>query len=271
MAATRARDYLIFPAVRNGDKIQGACWRRCLAASRADGGATIEARSMRVYDTSLISSEPPAPAQPDPVQPEEVDHWEAAREQWIEDRQALIRQSSRGLPLTLLDELEVTEGDAEEDEDGLELRPSDKEHALERAMRWVLSRVDLDGVNLERLCERIPQRVWPDGETDELASLARRCLESPIIERARAVTEVHRGVEFSAPAPNGGFVEGRVDLLFVENGELVLADFHVDELSAAESRPEPKCPSIAAATACRSRKSPRLRSLRNRTPPDRQH
>ncbi len=235
VAATRARDYLIVPAVRNGDNSKGmlASLLGCLSP---DGGATIDAGNMHVYDTALISSEPPAPAQPDPVQTEEIDHWEATREQWGEDRQALIRQSSRGLPLTLLDELDVSEGDTEEDDDGLAQGRVDEAHALERALRWVMSRVDLDGTNLERLCERIPQRLWPDDDTDELALLARRCLESPVIARARAATEVQRGVEFSAPAPSGGFVEGRVDLLFVEKGQLVLADFHVDELSATESR-----------------------------------
>ncbi len=252
VAATRARDYLILPAVRKGDKSKGmlGALLNCLSP---DGGVTIEARNMHIYDTSLISDDPPPPATPNPVEADEIDRWEANRSAWIEERQALIRQASRGLPLTLLDELDISPSDGDDGEDGdrLERGPSDNEHALENALRWVLTRADLEGANLERVCERVPERNWPAVATDELVSLARRCLEMPVMERARASTDVQRGAEFSAPSPSGGFVEGRVDVLFVEDDELVLVDFHVDEFDVAESRrrADRLAISIAAATS----------------------
>lgn len=249
VAATRARDYLILPAVRNGDKSKGML-KALLNCLSPDGGATIEARNMHVYDTSLISSEPSPPDKPDQVQDDDIDRWEVKRGEWIEHRQALIRRASRGLALTMLDDLDVSEADAEDDEDGLKRGSTDTEHALDRALRWVMARVDLDGGNVQRVCERLPERIWPDGDTETLVTLARRTLESPVIERARAANAIQRGVEFSAPSPSGGFVEGRADLLFVEDGELVLVDFHVSEIDGPESkrRADGLAASIAAAT-----------------------
>jgi ATP-dependent exoDNAse (exonuclease V) beta subunit len=66
---------------------------------------------------------------------------------------------------------------------------------------------------------------------------------SGVIDRARASRRVLREVAFTAPLPRddvaaGGFAEGRIDLLFQEEGAegpgLVVVDFKTDDVSVAE-------------------------------------
>ncbi len=231
VAATRARDYLILPAVLDGDKAKGMleALSSCLPLS-PDGATPVHlSDSLRVYDTSLISDDPiPAP-DPDPVTANDVDEQEQRRAEWLEQRATLIEHAAQGLPLTILDGDGLWDGSEMDEEEIARQRIPDEDQARDWAFHRVMSRVDLDSPrNLASLCRRIAETAQlPDG-AEELLALARNCLESPVIGRATASDSVQRDVVFSVPLPDGGFIEGRVDLLFSEGSELVAVDFNTE-------------------------------------------
>jgi ATP-dependent exoDNAse (exonuclease V) beta subunit len=75
------------------------------------------------------------------------------------------------------------------------------------------------------------------GREDEIADVSRRALASEVIARALRSKRVLREAAFSAPLPHGdepGLAEGRIDLLFEEDGEIVIVDFKTDSVTAAE-------------------------------------
>ncbi|MHB8781049.1 MAG: UvrD-helicase domain-containing protein [Candidatus Geothermincolia bacterium] len=71
------------------------------------------------------------------------------------------------------------------------------------------------------------------GKEGKLAELARNCLESDVLARARAASRVWREVPFSLQRDDE-LLEGFIDLLFEENGGLVLVDYKSDALAARE-------------------------------------
>ncbi len=117
VAATRARDYLIVPAVLDEDKSKGmlksliSCW-----PSSPDGtDASANPVNMYIYDTNVISDRPLSFRPTDPVLPEEIDEQEARRDGWLKNREELLQRASRGLSLTFLNELDLWNDDFEED------------------------------------------------------------------------------------------------------------------------------------------------------------
>lgn len=74
------------------------------------------------------------------------------------------------------------------------------------------------------------------GREDEIARVAGTALDSDVIARALRSPRVLREVPFTAPLPAGadGLAEGRIDLLFVEDGEIVIVDFKTDAVSRDE-------------------------------------
>ena len=64
---------------------------------------------------------------------------------------------------------------------------------------------------------------------------ARRVLASDVMSRARRARRVLQEAPFVAGLPDGaGVAEGRIDLLFEEDGELVIVDFKTDAIGASE-------------------------------------
>jgi ATP-dependent exoDNAse (exonuclease V) beta subunit len=58
-----------------------------------------------------------------------------------------------------------------------------------------------------------------------------RALDSPLMQRARRAHECYREVPFVLKL-HDAIVEGALDLVFVEKGRLVLADFKTDRVTA---------------------------------------
>src|ERR1035437_8284510 len=65
---------------------------------------------------------------------------------------------------------------------------------------------------------------------DEVQELVAQCLASPSIASAVAAEQCWREVPFTIPWENGLAV-GRIDLLFVEDGRIVIADYKTDDVS----------------------------------------
>lgn len=73
--------------------------------------------------------------------------------------------------------------------------------------------------------EGLPDR-W-----QEVVELARKGLESPVVKRAVSSGRYYREVFVSVPIDEG-YVEGFIDLLFEENGGLVIVDYKTDVLGS---------------------------------------
>jgi ATP-dependent exoDNAse (exonuclease V) beta subunit len=65
---------------------------------------------------------------------------------------------------------------------------------------------------------------------DEVQALVEQCLASPVVARALAADECWREVPFTIPWENGLAV-GRMDMLFIENGRIVIVDYKTDDVA----------------------------------------
>ena len=124
----------------------------------------------------------------------------------------------------------------------------DEEHApyrrgrggtsLGRAVHGVLQSIDLaSGGGGEAVSKA---QAAAEGIADrwrEVAALAQAAVESDLVRRAVASGKYYRELYVSAPA-EGRLLEGFVDLLFEEDGEVVLVDYKTDALEADEEPPE---------------------------------
>ena len=238
VAATRARDYLLLPAVLNKEKASGmlATLAECIPVKPDPTGEIVMRDSIYLYDRSLIPADAKTVAAPDPVLPEEVDDQEARRIAWLQDRADLLKRAGKGLSLTLLDDLDTwddfIETDGEETSSELDV---DEPVRIDRALHRVMARIDLrTGNNLAALCKRVAERAELSIDSDQLVELARTCLDSQVIARANAAESSQREVSFSAQLGSGGFVDGQIDVLFSEGDELVIVDYRTDDLEAGE-------------------------------------
>jgi ATP-dependent helicase/nuclease subunit A len=112
------------------------------------------------------------------------------------------------------------------------------------AVHALLERVDLrDYADLGERARVVARELGMADRAGEMERVARNALGSGVIDRARASRRVLREVAFTAPLPRdevaaSGFAEGRIDLLFEEEGAdgsgLVVVDFKTDDVSGAE-------------------------------------
>ena len=218
VAATRARDYLIIPSVLDGDKAKGMLdsLRPHLAAVGNDGAPNLRLIRIYFYDTSRISDDPapyvPAPA----LLPETVADEEQRRAVWLAERKELLGRTSLGLPVTAVSSIESAERPGVTDDAEFTSRlPGEQDAAIDNALHRIMERVYLPNArNLDELARWFGANAGLLEESDEIIEMARNALDSPIVARAIAVGGFQRDVVFSVLLPDGGFAEGRVDLLF---------------------------------------------------------
>ena len=90
--------------------------------------------------------------------------------------------------------------------------------------------------------------------TAEVLELATRCLNAPSMQRALAAERYEREVPFSAVLDDGTHLAGRMDLVYLDAGELVVVDYKTDavatsaDLDAATIRHSGQAAAYAIAT-----------------------
>ncbi len=159
----------------------------------------------------------------------------AAPEAWQASRSTLIDEQISGLRVHTASSLKVgwdpvVSGDHEIHRGGA------KDFGI--AVHELLERIDL------RRAEDIPVHARivankPDlaQRLDEIEMCARNVLSHDVICRALASPRYLREVAFTAPLPDandGGLAEGRVDLLFIEDNEIIVVDFKTDNVTIEE-------------------------------------
>ncbi|HLI14778.1 MAG TPA: UvrD-helicase domain-containing protein [Acidimicrobiales bacterium] len=104
--------------------------------------------------------------------------------------------------------------------------------ALGRAVHALLQVVDLrGGDDLAALARRTAAAEGCPELAASVASLASAALASPVLRRAALADVVEREVPVTAVLPEGN-LDGVVDLVFVQGGELVAVDYKTDVLAA---------------------------------------
>ena len=101
------------------------------------------------------------------------------------------------------------------------------------AMHRVLELIDLrDPHDVEQTCASVCALAGLAGHEDQLVELVRACLASPVVERLRAATRWWAEVPYTTRIPEG-YATGRIDLVFEEDGELVVVDWKSDSVAAS--------------------------------------
>jgi ATP-dependent exoDNAse (exonuclease V) beta subunit len=99
----------------------------------------------------------------------------------------------------------------------------------------MLERIDLeDSGVVDEQARALAKEFGLLGREDEIAACARNAMASECVRRALTSSRMLREVAFTAPLPGAhdhGLAEGRIDLLFVEDGEIVVVDFKTDDVA----------------------------------------
>lgn len=220
VATTRARDHLVLSLYR----------KRTKSVSKAlgaviDGLATEAGCQWHDIDCSRVDTGDISKRDADIVNTVDT---EADRERWIADRMAVLEQASRkpAIAVTRLAHLDKEEAEWGE----IYYRKGRGGTSLGRAVHSVLQSIDLakgDGLEdisrAQATAEGI-SHLWKD-----VRKLVASALRTPVVRRAVASGRWYRELFTSMPLGDG-LVEGFVDLLFEEEGDIVIADYKTDVL-----------------------------------------
>lgn len=248
VAVTRARDNLIVPVASQPDKPGPMlfdlipslpAWDPSVAGTVVDGCHVLDRDALGELpdDERELSTAADADA---------VDAALAAREAWADVRRTNIAAARS--------ELEVHPATKDEGDEpippglvgaddrpliagGGESPPRLKGEALHRALELINLREPAD---LEQVVQAVCAVAGIEDAADEVLEMAKACLASPVVARALAADEMWREVPYTVRVSDG-YATGRIDLVFREESELVVADWKSDSVgpsavgAAAES------------------------------------
>jgi ATP-dependent helicase/nuclease subunit A len=223
VASTRARDHLILSLYRTA-KDQSSLAARI--AQHLDGQDHLwqqisqEGLSPSPMPGASGLSETPAEDTPEACQ------------RWQEERARLLRHQGR--PAAVAATTLAQEAKEEQDSPEAPWRRGRGGTSLGRAVHAILQTVDLStGPGLEGIARA---QAAAEGILDrerEILALVRQALTSPVVRRAVASGRWWREVPVAAPVRDG-VLEGFIDLLFEEDGQLVVVDYKTDALASEE-------------------------------------
>ncbi|MDO8689570.1 MAG: UvrD-helicase domain-containing protein [Dehalococcoidia bacterium] len=228
VAATRARDHLVV-CLFHSPKKTGESKSKAAIIQRLASQAGALWREADLTGT-VIAAEVNAQQ----VDADDRDDTLLDRELWQARRAALIEVASRPAAWGVTGLVHVDKDEAEGGD--VPHRRGRGGTNVGRAVHSVLQTVDLaTGAGLEDIsraqasAEGIPDR-WR-----QVARLARAGIESAVVRRAVASGGYHREVFVSARIEDT-LLEGFIDLLFEDGGELVIADYKTDSLDGEDAR-----------------------------------
>ena len=221
VAATRARDHLVLSlrrTTRGGQRTVAGI----ISGYMKDNPELWEAASVEQPESSSAEGAPAVAVS--------LDHSLEGRQQWLERRETLLEDMGRPsfVAATVLD-YKGADGKPEPD-DAEPWRRGRAGTLIGRALHVVLQSADLEtgsDVDVWARAQSIAEGI-PDSER-EVALLARRAIESPAVRRAVGSGRYWREVPVAIPV-GGGSLQGFIDLLFEEDGQLVVVDYKTDDV-----------------------------------------
>lgn len=250
VACTRARDHLIVPIIPEAGKRKGMLgwlapdlpeWDEDAAEQLVDGCLLYDRRLIEdeedaASDGDDAAARDGAAAAADDPSAQELDAAEHARASWQEDRAELLRAAGRELevltassvellwqrPLTI--EVNEADGTVVSSGKGPPLPVGD-------AVHQVMEVIDLAAPgSIEPVVGAVCSEFGLLDRREEIQALVEQCLASPAVARAVAAEASWREVPFTIPWEDGLAV-GRIDLLFVEDGRIVIVDYKTDDVA----------------------------------------
>jgi ATP-dependent helicase/nuclease subunit A len=245
VAATRAADYLILPFAADPTKARGMLGHLAPHIPRlSEEIAGVDVGLQHVFDPMLLP--PPLPVENGSAAPftdVDVERERERRRRWRDERAASLVGANRPLRVVTASSQKGWErpaggGDFQED---VAITGADRSQAVRigNALHRVMERVDLRGVpNLDALVAATiaDEDVGPldAAARDRVHRMVTTSLQSDVARRALCSPRVLREVEFGCGLPDGGIVQGQIDLLFQEDGGLVIVDFKSDNVRAEQ-------------------------------------
>ena len=235
VAATRARDHLVVGMHRPNKGVTDAAAIAKLLEGRDALWERVELLPQYRAQAQGIGLRGIAHVA-DTAQPlNDAAHTPEARGEWQDRRDALLRVQSRPASVAATDLAGVVKDEAYADDDSGTAGASRRGRGgapLGRAVHAVLQTIDLatgagieDTARAQAAAEGIPQAHA------DIAALARAAVNSDIVRRAVASGRYWREALIAAPIGRGA-LEGFIDLLFEEEGELVVVDYKTDAIDA---------------------------------------
>ncbi len=228
VACTRARDHLVLSLHRPASRSNN---------SAAKGISEHLKERPELWEPVLVEKDSAPPAEESQAAPASLEHSLEARNQWAEQRKAMLKEMKRPsfAAATGLDKKDSAGNSGSENGSEPEQDPSEPWRRgragtmIGRALHMVLQSADLNtGKDIDvwarakTTAEGIPDR------NKEVAQLAHRAIESPVVRRAVASGKYWREVPVAIPV-GAGSIQGFVDLLFEEDGKLVVVDYKTDD------------------------------------------
>ena len=234
VATTRARDHLVLSMYRPDSRNSGMDSTQ-IAELLEDHDDLWEQVGLRPeYQVQAMAQE--AQSQ-QPI--DDAGHTIEARDEWKSRRQEVLASQGRPASVAATSLAEVEKDEADADIELEDMEPSRRGRGgapLGRAVHAVLQTIDLetgDGIESTARAQATAEGI-PRMQSD-IEELARAAVDSDIVRRAVASGNYWREAHIAAPIGNGkdaGVLEGFIDLLFEEDGELVIVDYKTDAIDA---------------------------------------
>jgi len=234
VAATRAKDRLIVPFVETS----GRRARTNASLSDVMRGALVNTQNrLDTSDLPAVEGDLPvwlrAPATADDSAAADV---AAGRDRWLTERAALIAAANRPLPVQTASALKPEwERESAGGDDVRRGRAAD----FGSAVHLVLERIELRAAaDVDAIARAVAIETGLADREAEIAATAQRALGSAAAGRALASERMLQEAPFTValpPGAAGGLAEGRIDLMWIEDGAIVIADFKTDGISERET------------------------------------
>jgi len=236
VATTRARDHLVLSMHRPDSRNAGLDSTQIAELLEDQDDLWEQVKLQPHYQLQAKAQDARQAAQSQ--QPlEHAAHTVEARDEWQDRRQEVLDAQGKPASVAATSLAGVTKDEADADNDMDDSQPSRRGRGgapLGRAVHAVLQTINLetgDGIEdtarAQATAEGIPQLQ------SEVAELAWAAVNSDVVRRAVASGRYWREVHIAAPIGEGedvGVLEGFIDLLFEEHGELVVVDYKTDAI-----------------------------------------
>ena len=234
VAATRARDHLVVPCVA-GRENAAHLLSALVEALPIDDDELVEI--IPLDDLELHEVETEAESE---VTEAEIDRAVEQRKLWITAGEALKAAGGEEREIETASSRERARGPlaAEVESFAATLLVGDGPPLpVGDAVHIVMERITLpDGEDLEKIADDVCKEGAITEQLDDVIAMCHACLKAPSVRRAIALARFWREVPFvlsratdAGDAEAGALVNGRVDLVYEEDGELVVVDYKTDK------------------------------------------
>ena len=237
VATTRARDHLVLSMHRPGNRNSGLDSTQIAELLEDHDDLWQQVELQPQYQVQAMAQEAQSAARS--RQPfDQSAHTVAARERWQSRREITLNTQGRPASVAATSLAGASKDESDADIDSEDMQPSRRGRGgapLGRAVHAVLQTIDLetgDGIQntarAQATAEGIPQRQ------SEIEELAQAAIDSDAVRRAVASGRYWREAHIAAPIGDG-VLEGFIDLLFEEDGELVIVDYKTDAIDESST------------------------------------